>query len=65
MKKTVILFSAATFFKLVILPIFTQTPLKGQGPSIEGWLYDLNVVSIAILAITIPILTIKVVKLIK
>jgi hypothetical protein len=65
MKKIVVLFSASAFFKLVVLPIFTQTPLKGQGSSVEGWLYDLNVVSIAILAITIPILTFKIIKLIK
>jgi hypothetical protein len=65
MKKLVVLFAAALFFKLVVFTIFTQTPAQGQGPTFEGWLYDLNILSIAILAITIPLLTRKVIQRIK
>jgi len=65
MKKTAILFSSALFYKLVIFPIFTQTPASGQDLVFEGWLYDLNMLAIVILAITIPILSVKVIKQIK
>jgi hypothetical protein len=65
MKKTAILFSSALFYKLVFVPIFTQTPASGQGLFFEGMLYDLNMLAIAILAITIPILAVKVIKQIK
>jgi hypothetical protein len=65
MKKTAILFSSALFYKLVFVPIFTQTPAADQGTFFEGVLYDLNVLAIAILAITIPVLTVKVIKQIK
>jgi hypothetical protein len=65
MKKTAILFSSALFYKLVIVPTFTETPASGQGLFFEGMLYDLNMLSIAILAVTIPILAVKLIKRIK
>jgi|694.fasta_scaffold74482_5 hypothetical protein len=61
MKKTVISLALALFIKLVFIPIFTQTPI-GPVYSMEGWLYDLNVLTIVVFAVTIPLITYKLLK---
>ena len=61
MKKLVVSFASALFAKMVVIPVFTQTPV-GPVNSLNGWLYDLNVLSIVVLGITIPIITYKFLK---
>ena len=61
MKKTVISLALALFIKLVFIPIFTQTPV-GPVRSLDGWLYDLNVLTIVVFAVTIPLITYKLLK---
>ena len=61
MKNSVVSFATALFTKLVVLPLFTQTPI-GSNPSLDGWLYDLNVLTSVVFAITIPLITYKLLK---
>ena len=61
MKNTVISLALALFIKLVFIPIFTQTPV-GPVRSLDGWLYDLNVLTIVVFAVTIPLITYKLLK---
>ena len=61
MKKTVFFLALALFIKLVFVPIFNQTWI-GPVYSMVGWVYDLNVLTIVIFAITIPIITYKLLK---
>jgi hypothetical protein len=61
MKIIVISLALALFIKLVFIPIFTQTPV-GPVRSLDGWLYDLNVLTIVVFAVTIPLITYKLLK---
>ena len=61
MKKLVVFFATALFFKLAVFPIFTQTPI-GSSIALDGWLYDLNVLATVIFFVTIPMITYKFLK---
>jgi hypothetical protein len=61
MKKLVVSFATALFFKLAVAPIFTQTPIGSSG-SLDGWLYDLNVLATVTFFVTIPMITYKLLK---
>jgi hypothetical protein len=63
MKKLVLLFACALFFKLVISPLYVELVGPDQAPSnFDGWMAFFKGVSIVIFIITIPLITFKYLK---
>lgn len=60
MKKLVLLFAAALFFKLVISPLYVD--LIGYDQNLDGWMVFFKGVSIVTFIITIPLITFKYLK---
>jgi hypothetical protein len=60
MKKLVLLFACALFFKLVISPLYVD--LVGYNQFLDGWMVFFKGVSIVTFIITIPLITFKYLK---
>jgi hypothetical protein len=60
MKKSVLAFACALFFKLVISPLYVE--LVGPDQYFDGWMIFFKYVSIVTFIITIPLITVKYLK---